>query len=137
ATPTRRHGRAYAGRGLDAQALVDCCRRGESVGAHNLDLPAVDFIRDVARRSAAAEQERLVVVETTTLDIAQGQPAIDHIRAALGCGAHAITANKGPVAFAYDALEGAARSAGRQFLFEGAVMDGIPIFNLVRETLPA
>ena len=23
------------------------------------------------------------------------------------------------------------------FLFEGAVMDGIPIFNLVRETLPA
>ena len=31
----------------------------------------------------------------------------------------------------------AAKSAERRFLFEGAVMDGIPIFNLVRETLPA
>jgi homoserine dehydrogenase len=30
-----------------------------------------------------------------------------------------------------------ARRAGRRFLFEGAVMDGVPIFNLVRETLPA
>ncbi len=27
--------------------------------------------------------------------------------------------------------------ADRRFLFEGAVMDGVPIFNLVRETLPA
>ena len=31
----------------------------------------------------------------------------------------------------------AAQRADRRFLFEGAVMDGVPIFNLVRETLPA
>jgi homoserine dehydrogenase len=48
-----------------------------------------------------------------------------------------ITANKGPVAFAYGALARAAERADRRFLFEGAVMDGVPIFNLVRETLPA
>jgi homoserine dehydrogenase len=30
-----------------------------------------------------------------------------------------------------------ARAADRAFLFEGAVMDGIPVFNMVRETLPA
>ena len=29
------------------------------------------------------------------------------------------------------------RAPDGQFLFEGAVMDGIPIFNLVRETMPA
>ena len=34
-------------------------------------------------------------------------------------------------------LRDAAARAGVRFLFEGAVMDGIPIFNLVRETLPA
>ena len=30
-----------------------------------------------------------------------------------------------------------AEAAGVSFLFEGAVMDGVPLFNLVRETLPA
>ena len=137
AVATRRHGRAYAARGIDGQALVECGRRGEPVGRYALERPTVDFIGDIARKGAAAEEGRLVVIETTTLDIAQGQPAIDHIRAALGCGAHAVTANKGPVAFAYDTLADAAKNSGRRFLFEGAVMDGIPIFNLVRETLPA
>jgi homoserine dehydrogenase len=69
--------------------------------------------------------------------VRRGQPAIDHVRAALAGRAHVITANKGPAAFAYRRLARAADRAGRRFLFEGAVMDGVPIFNLVRETLPA
>jgi homoserine dehydrogenase len=103
------------------------------------NVPTLDFVADACvRDAAAAKQARLVVVETTTLDIAgRGEPAIGHIRAALSGGAHVITANKGPVAFAYRALARAARRANRRFLFEGAVMDGVPVFNLVRETLPA
>ena len=98
----------------------------------------LDFIRQATKTYAAAgRQRRLVVVETTTLDIDRGEPAIGHVRAALAGGAHVITANKGPVAFAYRALARAAARADRRFLFEGAVMDGVPIFNLVRETLPA
>ena len=98
---------------------------------------AMSFIREACRRYAtAARAGRLVVVETTTLDIARGEPAISHVRAALAGGAHVITANKGPAAFAYRALSRAAERAGRRFLFEGAVMDGVPLFNLVRETLP-
>ena len=98
---------------------------------------ALSFIREACRRDAtAARAGRLVVVETTTLDIARGEPAISHVRAALAGGAHVITANKGPAAFAYRALSRAAERAGRRFLFEGAVMDGVPVFNLVRETLP-
>jgi len=54
----------------------------------------------------------------------------------LASGAHVITANKGPVAFAYRALDNAARAAGRSFLFEGTVMDGVPVFNLARQALP-
>jgi len=48
-----------------------------------------------------------------------------------------VTANKGPVAFAYRRLRDRAAAAGVAFLFEGAVMDGVPVFNLVRETMPA
>jgi homoserine dehydrogenase len=99
---------------------------------------AASFIREACTRDRAAAREgRLVMIETTTLDIARGEPAVTHVRAALAGGAHVVTANKGPAAFAYAALARSAARAHRRFLFEGAVMDGVPIFNLVRETLPA
>jgi homoserine dehydrogenase len=78
-----------------------------------------------------------VVFEATSLNVETGQPAIDHIRAALEHGAHAITANKGPVVHAYEELRDLAARRGTQFLFESTVMDGIPIFSLFRNTLPA
>ena len=37
------------------------------------------------------------------------QPAIDHVRAALAAGCHVVTANKGPVAFAYRELSATAQ----------------------------
>jgi homoserine dehydrogenase len=70
------------------------------------------------------------------LDIREGEPARSHVRAALEGGAHVVTVNKGPAAFAYHELAALARVRGREFLSEGAVMDGIPVLNLVRETLP-
>jgi homoserine dehydrogenase len=94
---------------------------------------AFDAIAHVGRSDA----DLRVVVETTTLDVHKGEPATSHVRAAIGAGCHVVSANKGPVAFAYEDLSAAAQAAGVRFLFEGAVMDGIPIFNLVRETLPA
>jgi homoserine dehydrogenase len=77
-----------------------------------------------------------VLIETTTLNVATGEPAISHIGAGFASGAHVITANKGPIACAYRTLAAEARAADRAFLFEGTVMDGMPIFNLVRETMP-
>jgi homoserine dehydrogenase len=86
---------------------------------------------------SASGADLRVVVETTTLNVQNAEPAISHVRAAIRAGCHIVTANKGPVAFAYDELSADACRAGVGFLFEGAVMDGVPIFNLVRETLPA
>jgi homoserine dehydrogenase len=59
-----------------------------------------------------------------------GQPAIDHIRAALEHDAHAITANKGPIVHAYRELRDLAAARGKRFLFESTVMDGVPVFSL-------
>jgi len=78
-----------------------------------------------------------VVFEATSLNVETGQPAVDHVRDALQHGAHVITANKGPVVHAYEELRDLAARAGKQFLFESTVMDGIPIFSLFRNTLPA
>jgi len=78
-----------------------------------------------------------VLFEATSLNVETGQPAIDHIRAALEFGAHAITANKGPIVHAYRDLRDLATQRGKQFLFESTVMDGVPIFSLFRDALPA
>jgi homoserine dehydrogenase len=77
-----------------------------------------------------------VLFEATSLNTQTGQPAVDHIRAALEAGAHAITANKGPVVFAYEELRDLAARRGRQFLFESTVMDGVPIFSTYLNHLP-
>ncbi|TFG74058.1 MAG: homoserine dehydrogenase, partial [Chrysiogenales bacterium] len=72
-----------------------------------------------------------VLVELSTLSIEKrGEPAIAHVRAALECGHHVVTANKGPAAFAYRELAALARKNGVRFLFESAVMDGAPVFSL-------
>jgi len=78
-----------------------------------------------------------VLLEASSLNRRTGRPAIDHLKAALECGAHAVSANKGPILYAYDELCRLAHQQGRRFLFESAVMDGTPIFSLFRETLPA
>jgi homoserine dehydrogenase len=78
-----------------------------------------------------------VLFEATSLNVESGQPAVDHIRAALEHGAHAITANKGPIVYAYDELRQLAAAKKRRFLFESTVMDGVPIFSLFRDNLPA
>ena len=48
-----------------------------------------------------------------------------------------VTANKGPVAAQFRALTRLSRQRGVRFLYEGTVMDGAPVFNLVRQTLPS
>lgn len=77
-----------------------------------------------------------VLFEASSLDANSGQPAIDHIVAALESGAHAISANKGPIVHAYRELQALAKEKGRQFLFESTVMDGVPIFSLFPLGLP-
>ncbi len=77
------------------------------------------------------------LLENSPVNHQTGEPAAEHLRAALRLGMHAITANKGPVVFAHRELTRLASEKGKRFLFESAVMDGAPIFSLFRETLPA
>jgi homoserine dehydrogenase len=137
AVMTARHGHARADAGLDVAALLERLESGESLAGGNEHSTLELLAKVCSARAEAAAAGRLVCVETTVLDIAAGEPAASHVRQGLRAGAHVVTANKGPVAFAYAELKELAEAKGRRFLFEGAVMDGVPIFNLVRETLPA
>ena len=132
AVATRRHGSTLNAAGVDAIELADALDRDSDA-----ELGDARDSFGVIRALSESTADIKIVVETTLLDISAGQPAIDHVRAGLQAGCHVVTANKGPAAFAYEELSALAADRGVSFLFEGAVMDGVPIFNLVRETLPA
>ena len=78
-----------------------------------------------------------MVFEASSLNAETGEPAITHIRTALEYNAHAVSANKGPVVYAYRELTELARRKCRRFFFESAMMDGAPVFSLFRSALPA
>ena len=108
--------------GLDPHRILDA--------SHHLHSSAAD-VRSWLRAARAD-----VLFETSSLNRHTGQPAIDHLRAALDLHAHAVSANKGPIVFAYRELSELAQRQGKKFLFESTVMDGVPIFSL-KDALPA
>lgn len=128
---TRRMGWLADANGLDVAALLAGSVADEGTAREKHAIRSYDPI-DGWLKAARAD----VMFEITSLDPATGQPAIDYIRAALEHGAHAITANKGPVVHAYRELRDLAAAKGKRFMFEATVMGGAPVFSLFRETLP-
>ena len=124
---SRRLGWIADASGLDRNLLA-----ADPVGADFREFAHVDNVRDWL---AAARAD--VLFEATSLNVENGQPAVDHLRAALEHGAHAITANKGPIVHAHAELQKLAKDRGKRLLFESTVLDGIPIFSLFQENLPA
>lgn len=126
---TARHGFAADPDGLDIHKAFEIVESGQSI--FSLSAFAVQDSLEVIQHSQAH-----VMFENSPVNTQTGQPALDHIRAALELGMHAITANKGPVVHGYRELTALAKSKGRTFGFESAVLGGSPLFSVFRETFP-
>ena len=131
AISTGRHGTAIHADGLDIERALALVEAGRDLGEINRQ-PEQQSTDEILRASHAQ-----IMLENTPVNYQSGQPALDHIRAALKMGMHAITANKGPVLHGYRSLRQLTEQNGVQFLFESTVMDGAPIFSLFNKTLPA
>ncbi|MFV0517758.1 MAG: homoserine dehydrogenase [Aminipila sp.] len=126
---TGSRGSLYNPKGLDlSKAWSDI----ENLGSFNKD---DQNFSNMTSMELVESGEYDVIVEMTPLDIFTGQPAADHLRKAMERGKHAITANKGPIAWYYKELKELSKKMGVQFYYETTVMDGTPIFNLKDETL--
>ena len=126
---TRSKGALISQRGIDLQKALDVLESHDSLreyGDESVEMTPFEMIDSC---------EADVVVEISPLNVSTGQPAIDHISYALQSKMHVITANKGPIALAYDQLESLAKSRDVRLRFEGTVMDGTPVFNLVEKTM--
>jgi homoserine dehydrogenase len=122
-------GSAYDPKGIDLAQALELAAKAESLGA--LDRGGKGWDALTMARQAVAD----VLLEATYTDIKTGEPATSHIRAALERSVHVVTTNKGPLALHYRELAELAAKRKVEFLFEGTVMSGTPVLNLVRETL--
>jgi homoserine dehydrogenase len=87
--------------GLDIAALLAAKRAGASVatlaGAGRAGVSALDLARSL---------DADALLEATPVNLRDGQPGLDVVRAALGRGIACVLANKGPLALAYAELAG-------------------------------
>jgi homoserine dehydrogenase len=126
---TGSHGFAVNPEGLDILQALALVESGKSI----LPLSTLEVQDSLAVvRNSRAD----VMFENSPVNHRTGQPAIDHIRAALESGMHAITANKGTVVHGYRELTELARSQHRKFYFESTVLGGSPVFSVFRECMP-
>lgn len=95
-------------------------------------LPSVGTIREIIARAASLYRGQRCIAEAIDVDYASGEPASSYLSQALHLGSHAVSANKGPVVHHLDHLEALAKASGVRYLYESAVMDGVPIFSCWR-----
>lgn len=131
AIATGSRGRAINPEGIDPAAALDSIQAGNSLEVLSVQRAPADNLAFI--RASGAD----ILLENTPVSYQDGQPALDHIQAALESGMHAVTANKGPVVHGYHTLSALAAEKGVQFLFESTVMDGAPVFGMFRAALPA
>ena len=115
--------------GIDLEATLAKAASGEQLR----EMSGLAFPGDALEMIRTVDAD--VMVEATYTDIKTGEPATEHMRRALARGMHVVTSNKGPLALHYQELASMAREKGVHFLYEGTVMSGTPVLNLLRETL--
>jgi len=126
---TRSRGMAINPAGLDLSDALRLVSLGERLDGLHRGEPVADTLAFL--RQCPAD----LVMEATWLDPKTGQPATDYVRAALAAGRHVVTANKGPIAFAYRELRALAAQKDVGLFFESTVMDGAPVLGIAREGL--
>jgi homoserine dehydrogenase len=106
--------------GLDLNKLIRSKAKTGSVGRPKGARSTAEIIRRV---------EADVLVETTQTNFKSGEPGFSHIKAAFQSKMSVVTANKGPLAVAFQSLAELARHNNVYFKFSGAVGGGTPILD--------
>lgn len=127
-------GAAVAPEGLPLEALLAAKATGRGVDAlPGVGRPGLDAIQ------LARELDYDLLMEATPVNLKTGQPGLDACLAALGRGRHAVLANKGPLALAFERLAALGDLDGRpgrpQLRFSACVGGAMPTVNVGRRDL--
>jgi homoserine dehydrogenase len=118
--------------GLDPQQVVDLKAQSQGVAAYrHWGQPAVSAL-DMVQTTEAD-----LLLEASAANMADGQPGLGCIEAALSKGMHVVTANKAPLVLAFPRLLALTEAHGVQLRFDATVAGGLPAVNLGRRDLAA
>lgn len=110
--------------GIDLEALFASLRR---TGTFAEVRQAEGTFEELLEESGAS-----ALAEATPSNIITGEPGLTHIKAALSRGIDTATTNKGPIAIAFDELHSLALKYGAKLRYEGVVMSGTPLINMLQ-----
>ncbi len=122
-------GSVYDPEGLNIVKVLELASKSE-ISSYPSGIKDLDPISTITKTNAN------VILEATWTELKTGEPAFTHMREALEAKKHVITTNKGPILLRLRELLRLAESNGVEIRFEGVVLSGTPVFNLVRECLP-
>lgn len=125
-------GALYDPEGLDLSAVMSSMEASGSLMAYP-DGPKT--VRGWDSFATIDQSGADTIIETTYTNVVDGQPGLDHCRAALRLAKNVVTTNKGPIALAYEELTALAEEKGVRILFEGTVMSGTPVLRLAATAL--
>jgi homoserine dehydrogenase len=130
--------------GLDYRVtMISDLMKGTAVDPNGLDLGLVlenlhskNSLADLPQDNGSFEEildksRATILAEATPTDLKTGEPGLSHVRAALSRGISVTTTNKGPIALAWDELHNTAEECGAELRYEGVVMSGTPLINLL------
>ena len=117
-------GSVYVEHGLDLQKLLDLVKSTGKIDDYPEGIKGWDSLQTITETNAN------LIVEVSWTDLNTGEPAISHIKTAIGCHKHVVMTNKGPIALAARELLSMAKTNGVELRFEGTVLSGTPALNL-------
>jgi len=125
-----RSGAALNPAGLDPGLIGHLKSQGRGVA----DLPQ-GGCAGLAALKMIQQTEADLLLEATPANLADGQPGLACIEAALLRCMHVVTANKAPLVLAFPRLTALARERGVELRFDATVAGGLPVVNLGQRDL--
>ncbi len=122
-------GSVYDENGLDMVKVLALVKKGKKLDEYPSGVKGLDSLSTIKETNADT------IIEVTFTDVKTGEPALTHIKTALGAGKNVVSTNKGPVVKQAVELLKMAESNNAHYGFEGVVLAGTPALNLARFSL--
>ena len=122
-------GSVYDKNGLNMEKILDIIKSGGKLDAYPSGVKGMDALETIRKTDSN------LIVEVTYTNVKTGEPALTHVRTALEEGKNVISTNKGPPVKAIKNLKKLAEEKNVFYGFEGVVLAGTPVFNLLEYCL--
>lgn len=121
-------GSVFSEKGINIKEILSLLQKENNIRNYS------EGIKDWDSEKTIKDGNADTIVEATPTDIKTGEPGLSLIKTALKNKKNVVTTNKGPIVLAYRELKDIASKNGVSLRFEGTVLSGTPVLNLVEST---